>query len=355
MVPDDVLPTWLGRELGTELLSVESTPTDAFNSKVTRLHVTYATSDLGLPDRLVLKENREAAWSVEAGQEEVAFYSLVAGLTPRPPGIPPCLAARADSASGDSFVLMLDLSATHVPPLTREGQIGLIDNIPSTNNLGACVTALAHHHAYWWDHPVLRSGQFTVGHWSRDAQRVAAYAERRRASYARMDHSQLLATTRALLEQVLAGLEGHGDRTLAPRFTSERHLTLCHGDTYFTNFLCPRSGTGTTYLLDWQSPEVDLCGNDLANMLAAFWTREQRLQAGREVACLRLYHRALVDRGVVGYTWDDLVTDYRCGLLYWLLVPLQDAADGSDPDYWMPKLTCLEAAVRDWGCLELLT
>ena len=34
--------------------------------------------------------------------------------------------------------------------------------------------------------------------------------------------------------------------------------------------------------------------------------------------------------------------------------PVQDAADGSDPSYWRPKMRCLESAVRDWSGLELL-
>ena len=69
---------------------------------------------------------------------------------------------------------------------------------------------------------------------------------------------------------------------------------------------------------------------------------------------LRRYHAALQAHGVKGYTWDDLVTDYQNGLIFWLVMPVQDGADGSWKDYWWPKMQCLVAAFRDWRCEALL-
>jgi hypothetical protein len=37
-----------------------------------------------------------------------------------------------------------------------------------------------------------------------------------------------------------------------------------------------------------------------------------------------------------------------------LTVPLQDAADGSGPEYWAPKLGCLAGAFEDLDCAALL-
>lgn len=88
---------------------------------------------------------------------------------------------------------------------------------------------------------------------------------------------------RALYERVLVHLPSYWERQLRPRFQTMRHLTLTHGDAYFANFLCPEPPTsGPTYLLDWQSPGVDLGGYDLANLCATFWTPEQRGDDGRE-------------------------------------------------------------------------
>jgi hypothetical protein len=57
---------------------------------------------------------------------------------------------------------------------------------------------------------------------------------------------------------------------------------------------------------------------------------------------------------VQDYAWEDLIADYQSGLIYWLLVPLQDRHDGAGKDYWWPKMQCLVVAFREWRCAELL-
>lgn len=342
----EVDPTWLSRVLGRPVAGVDVTATDAFNSRTSRLVVHDADGRSHPPDRLVLKRNGAADWAVAAGLEEVAFYTTVRDLDPPPPAVVPPRAAGTHGR--DSYLLLPDLSDTHAPPLTRAQQVALVGSVPSPELLDACVTTLARHHAYWWDHPLLGSGRFDVGYWSRDEARVEAYVVRRKDALGALPRDQVPRATLDLCRAILEDSTRHARERLVPRFAAGRHLTLGHGDAYFANFLCPRGRNGPTYLIDWQSPEVDHCGNDLANLLATFWTAAQRHEDERETACLRLYHRTLREHGVAGYTWEDLLDDYRSGLRYWLLVPVQDAADGSSPSYWRPKLACLASAVRDW-------
>ena len=90
---------------------------------------------------------------------------------------------------------------------------------------------------------------------------------------------------------------------------------------------------GTTYLLDWQSPSFDIGGYDLANLCAAFWAPQQRHEDQREMRILRRYFAVLQQHGVQSYAWDDLLTDYKTGLIFWLLMPVQDRHDGSGKEY----------------------
>jgi thiamine kinase-like enzyme len=146
-------------------------------------------------------------------------------------------------------------------------------------------------------------------------------------------------------------LPGFYTSVLEPRFQSRHHLTLVHGDAYFCNFLCPRApGSAPTYLVDWQSPSCDLAAYDLANLLAAFWTRRQRREENREIRLLHRYHQGLLAHGVQAYPWEDLEADYRAALIFWVLMPVQDGGDGSGWSYWWPKMQCLIAACQDWGC-----
>jgi thiamine kinase-like enzyme len=220
------------------------------------------------------------------------------------------------------------------------------------------IDTLAQLHAYWWERPLLDTGQFPVGYWSRTAERFLQYVEKRSASWRRLigaDSSWLPLELQALYEGLLARLPDMWERYLEPRFRTGRHLTLVHGDAYFCNFLCPRPGEqGPTYLLDWQSPGFDIGSYDLVNLCATFWTSGQRHQDQREKGILRRYLQTLQDHGVREYGWRDLVIDYQLGLIFWVLMPVQDAADGSDKDYWWPKMRCLTAAFRDWRCAALL-
>lgn len=363
--PELVTPEWLTAVLCDSgvlasgiVITVDSRPTNAFNSHTSHLQLTYsADSPAGLATRMVLKRNIPEPWAIEAGAAEVAFYRLVAGLPARPPAIVPCYAAEHDSVSGDSYLLLHDLSESHTPPITRDQQVGIVQGVPPDGASERVVDALAQHHGYWWNHPALDGGVFEVGYWSRDAERFGLYLERRSRSWQSLlegEASWFPTELRALYEHAFAHLRAHWARALEPRFRARANRTLVHGDAYFANFLCPKVAEGPTYLLDWQSPTVDIAGYDLANLLAAFWTPEQRHEGQREQTLLRRYHAVLRAQGVRDYAWGDLVADYRAGLIYWLLVPLQDRYGGAPKEYWWPKLQCLAAAFREWGCAALL-
>jgi hypothetical protein len=342
-----------------EVLAVTSEPTRAFNSQTQRLCLRYSPDATpSLTPHLILKRNIPEPWGVEAGADEVKFYQLCAALDRPPPAIVPCYAAEYDAASGDSYLLLHDLSPTHTHPVTREQQISITEGVPSAHMIEQVTTALAQHHAYWWNHPALFGEAFHIGYWSRTAERFALYVQRRRTAWERLLAEEVAwfpDDLRALYTYVFDHLERYWERYLAPRFQSRTRLTLIHGDAYFANFLCPVDPAGATYMLDWQSPTVDIGGYDLANLCAPFWNSAQRNEADRERRILQHYLTILHDAGVGDYEWSDLVADYQAGLIYWLLVPLQDRYDGSSKAYWWPKMQCLAAAFREWRCADKMT
>ena len=361
-IPASLTPYWLTmilRDAGFlpsgAVSSLDVIPTDAFNSRTSFLRLRY-TADVppNSPARLVLKRNTPETWSQSAGADEVRFYRLVAQLHDHPRVIPPCYAAETDPSSGDSFLLLQDLSQTHQPPITRDEQISIVHGVPPVADQESVIDLLAVLHAYWWDHPLLIQGEFEVGYWSRNSQRFNQYLDRRSAAWQRMvttSGERPPEQIHSFYERLFKKLPGFFSAVLAPRFSSPRNLTLIHGDTYFCNFLCPVTpGSAPTYLVDWQSPSCDLAAYDLANLLAAYWTRDQRREENRESTLLRRYHNGLLSNGVHNYTWEDLIADYRAALIFWVLVPVQDGGDGSDWSYWWPKMQCLVAAFEDWNC-----
>jgi hypothetical protein len=367
-IANELTPSWLSAVLrqsgilpqGRVTTLVQEATGDFRGAQTHRLHVRYSSdAPSAAPKALLLKRNRDSAWGRAAGAAEVTFYSLLATLASPPSVTVPCYAAAYDEESGNSYLLLQDLTGTHVQPRTRQQLISLVDAVPPPVALEGVIRALAEWHAYWWEHPLLATPPFEVSSWYRDADRFEQYLQRRATSWHSLlanEDSWFPNDLGTLYARVMEGLPWYWERYLEPRFQTRANLTLIHGDAYFNNFLCPREMVpgARTYVIDWQSPEWDLAGYDLANLLATFWTAEQRHEHHREEQALRRYHATLQASGVGSYAWDDLVLDYRHGLIYWLLVPLQDRFDGSARDYWWPKMQCLVSAFRDWQCADLL-
>jgi hypothetical protein len=349
----DILPTG-------QVIDINAEPIGAFNSRTSRLIARYSPdAPPSAPTRFVLKRNVDAEWGIEAGREEVGFYRLVSSLSDHPEVTVPCYVAAFDPVTGRSLLLLRDLSETHAPPITRDQQLSISEGVPPARQIDLVVDTLARFHAYWWEQPNPQPWSPSIGYWSRDEVRFSLYFQRRRQAWEDLltrEGDWLPLDVVNLYERVFAGLRRHWESYLRPRFASRSGVTLIHGDCYFCNFLAPRDPSARqAYLLDWQSPTFDLGAYDLANLLAAFWSAEQRAEGDREITALRRYYAMLRACGVSAYTWNDLLADYRSALIFWLLMPVQDRFGGASRVYWWPKLQCLVAAFRDWDCDRLLS
>lgn len=365
--PQPPTPEWLTdalRQSGTlaagRVERCEADPNAAFNSAAQHLRVIYsADAPAGLPGRLFLKRNLPEAWAVRAGKREVAFYQAAAALGDRLPMLPPCYGASYDPASGDSWLLLRDLSETHRPPVTRE-QLLAGAAVPPDEELTAIVRAVAGLHAAWWEHPSLGAGALPISEWYRDRDHfemaLGEFADNW-ITFQRTAGDVLPESVTDLYEETLSGLQFLWKHRLAGRIADRRNLTISHGDCYLSQFLCPLPGSpdASTYLIDFQGACGDLPAMDLVFLFATFWTPEQRRQQDCEQRLLRLYHAALGEHGVAGYSWDDLLMDYRISLAFMLFYPIWDAVNGSRQSYWEPKLCCLASAAEDWRITALFT
>lgn len=154
------------------------------NSHTSRLAVEYShNATPGAPAHLILKRNASSEWGVEAGLLEMAFYRRVAELHGHPPITVSCYAAEADPDTGDSYLLLQDLSPTHAAPLTRDQVIGIVESVPPAWAIEAVAGTLASLHAYWWDHPSMATDEWETGYWTRNVARYAAYLACRTASW----------------------------------------------------------------------------------------------------------------------------------------------------------------------------
>jgi thiamine kinase-like enzyme len=362
--PDEITPdrlTTILRRVGLLGMGHAETvtvgPNPAFNSSVCHLRVTYSRgSSVHAPQALVLKRNLPEDWAREAGKSEVEFYTEVGLLRNELPMIVPCFDAAYDQATGDSHLLLLDVSASHESLTTRHDLIAL-RGVPATKRLEAAVDAVARFHSYWWQHPSLVDGTREAPDWYGTPEQVEKQVECRRREwdiFLAGPGADLPTDIQRLYRRALSSLPEVWDRGLGHRVTSGNNLTLVHGDCYLSQFLCPRNSIGTTYLVDWQSAYADLPSIDLTYLFAMFWTPRQRHEHDRERFLLERYAAGLEGGGVSGYDWESLQSDYRLALIYMIFLPVWDAVNGSAKSYWWAKMQCLTSTYRDWACEELL-
>jgi thiamine kinase-like enzyme len=297
--------------------------------------------------------SKEAEW----GREEVAFYQFVQDKRVDLPMLVPCYDAAYSDESGMSHLLLADLSATHITPVTR-AQLLAEETMPSWEHLEQMVDAIAGFHAYWWEHPQLGKGLAGIRTQLDGVDAYRQYTERRKREWSIFTEQAghlITEEERALYGKVLSHFADLWDLYLAERFGTMRAVTLSQGDCYFIQFLCPTTpGQDNAYLIDFDSVSANLPAYDLVYMFATFWTPEQRREMGREENLLRRYHNALLAHGVAGYSWHDLMMDYRLCVLYMAFDPVWDQTSGASQAYWLPKLRCLTGAFKDLDCIGLL-
>ena len=248
---DEVTPAWLTELLRRQdalpsgnVVAIEKQPNSAFNSHTLHLTAHYAGAD-STPSRFLLKCSIPAAWAQRAGAREVAFYEMVKQLPDHPEVIVRCYDAAYDADSGNSHLLLQDLSDSHVVAVERDKQITLTDNLPTDSHLTEAIDALARFHAYWWQHPLLGTANAPISWGCKDAEDFAKEVARRKRA---VDH--LLAQEgdwlpphiKLIIESILAQMTPLWQRYMRERVAYLSNLTLTHGDAYLANFLCQLFG-----------------------------------------------------------------------------------------------------------------
>ena len=341
--PSQATAAWLtgvlkakGVLVNVRVNSVMAEPLPSDNSHMTRLHLGYENRTEGdLPDSLMLKI--VITQPGEFGSSEVDYYTRdYAGLPDAP--IPLCYHAAYSAGQHAYHLLLKDLSATH-----RNNW----ETAPTPAYGRSMAEALACLHAHWW------------------GQVLAPVAQiERHVAHVRPGFEPLLAHARdeiptAWVEALHQIMSAH-PAAMRARLAQDGHFTLIHGDPNPGNILTAVAGDGQVYLVDRQpfdwSFTAWLGASDLAYMMALWWDPELRRELEMDV--LRHYHASLQQRGVTGYTWEQVLADYRLSLMQMVYVPMEWCLLESDRErmrwLWLVQLQRVMAAVFELDCLGLV-
>ena len=307
-------------------------------SKLVFLTATYSPdAPTNLSSRLVVKTSLVQPSGVDYSSAELQFYRDLAPSLRTPPLVR-CLAAIENENGSPGTLVLEDLRATHDhPPWPIT---------PSRHECEMAIDSLVHVHSKFWESATLGN---TIGEFHTEQSLTSMLNGITTHLPGFMDAvgNSLTADGRQIYEQVFTSSFKPWLRLIDPRA-----LTIIHGDAYTWNFLFPRSGSGNTFLIDWQLWHVDVGARDLAFFMALHWYPGRRREL--EKPLIRRYHEALQAHGITNYSYDELWLDYRRCVVRNLTFPIIVWSRGRKPEEWWNRLECALAAYRDLACDELL-
>ncbi len=240
---------------------------------------------------------------------EAAFYLTIGAES----GVrqPTCFGVEIDSETGDSAIVLEDLSHTRtgdqLAGFTRDEAERVIDQYAVL-------------HARWWNDPRLGTSAW-LPPWNLPtmvAYLPQAYREQAWPAFAALFADELGAADHALGELLgehvgaLMELIGTGP------------VTLVHGDARHDNLMFGEDPSAAPYVIDWQYVASGRGIVDIAYYLTQ--SGEQSVVAESEETLVRRYHDALGANGASSYDWDACWSDYRRLALYTLVYPVFTAA-----------------------------
>lgn len=139
----------------------------------------------------------------------------------------------------------------------------------------------------------------------------------------------------------------------ANRLRDGRPTTIVHGDAHAWNVMFPKDRMDQTCLfIDWEDWRFDAGAADLSYMMALNWHQDRRTRHERDL--LKHYHKTLLSHIDDHYVWDDLMLDYRIGLLQHVVVPVYLQQFRPTDAIWMEHLERWFVAMHDLDCRALL-
>ncbi len=357
--PTDLTSEWLTsalRETGTikeaQVTSFELDPDIAagagFMGQLARVELGYDRAEAGAPTSLIAKfptyapENRAIADMFRMYETETRFYEEIAPdvelRTPRR-----YYSARA-ADSTDFILLMEDLAPAKVGDQ--------VAGCPA-EHAELAVRELAKFHATWWENPKLSKLDWV---WAFNNPIRVGGAQ---ASYAGAWEPFKKTWSKQVPADVLAMGERFQARipALVDRFV-EHPVTISHGDYRLDNlFFATPEGGDPLAVVDWQIISLGKGMFDVAYFVAGAVPAEERRVI--EMDLLRMYHGILVERGVKGYDFDQLLLDYRLGALFcWqyavVILGTLDAANERGLALFTDVLRRFVSAIVDLKAIELM-
>lgn len=299
------------------------------------------------PDSVVVKiptamqQNRDIAVQFDNYCREVEFYQKGAGKTP----MRTAQTYLAETDGPDNFVLVLEDFSDWEQGDQVEGC-----SLPRAE---AVMDSLAALHASFWQKVDAGDMEWLPNSYpSVMSDGLMAGTEAAWDDFARFFADDLTAELKHAKTAYLRGLPG------VLRYISESPRTVIHGDFRMDNlFFLPGDKGIEVACCDWQAPVRGKGIQDVAYFLSGSIETDMRRE--HETALLKRWLDALTNRGVQDYPFEQVLHDYRMGILmlwtYVVVVGGGLAAENQRGTNWVTAMVRRSAAaMTDHDCLSLL-
>ena len=348
---EQITPQWLTKRFQQNGHLPQHTVTDVqvgetFESTAacfTRLKVTYSTPSENCPHtNLIFKDYRENWFG--GGIAESVFFNEIVAQMPAPP-VFRCYDFDYDRDARQCYFIFEDASVTHTEtPPKEDGRftVALYKQI---------IDELLKFHTQWWEHPRISQADFLRGRGGPLRMADAATPEITRI-YCQHWRETLLPQfaekaqdvfSQEMSDFVIRAINGW-ERLYTQRIKDDKALTLLHGDLHYWNLFYPKNrAMDRLYFFDWETYKRGIGPYDLCYLVGG-GSPQQRREVEKDL--LRYYYDGLISGGVLGYSWEDCIYDYRLSVIATLFPPI----GWQDMYRFKPR----EIQFQDWNCQELL-
>jgi hypothetical protein len=321
--PDGLTPAWWTAALrsrgalgtASDVVSASAEPIGIGVGILSLLwRVTLAYDEGAGPDTVILKlphtveGARQTADAFDFYGREVNFYREAAHRTPL--GTPEVYAAEYDPASKDFLLVLEDLDG--------RTQYDQLDGCSLDDALVAA-KELAAHHAWWWEDQDLLGADWTVRTNAPPNPQALPPTLRQswpviESEFAHLLPGPMLEAAQRMPDACVELLER----------IAQGPVTLLHGDYRLDNLFFDPGAEDPVVAVDWQICGLGRAPYDIAYFMSQSLTPEDRKAADEQV--LRAYHDALRAGGVEDYSFEQCWEDYRLGILFCSVYPLNAGA-----------------------------
>lgn len=294
----------------------------AFKANVWRIYLIYDPPQPHAPASLIAKlptiqaELHERATILQPGARENWFYRVAA---PRSPVLTPrCYYQIIDETTGQSVLLLEDIVAP------TGGQLAGA----TLAQARIALDSLARLHAAWRltadREEIQELMRLITDKWREEQTLVGELYD---AAWPQFLQQALVPVSE---EARQFGAAIVGNITAVDALIDRAPKTLVHGDYRLENIhFNEHEGQAACWIIDWEDV---FFGSGLVDVAWFLGGCLPVALAEHEMSLLRHYHQALLDEGVAGYSWEQCLEVYRCGMCSSFIQGVLSATLAEDAD-----------------------